>query len=95
MSDVYWFRKLMVNVGENIVGVCVGGEIEAPYYFLAGAKAFTTGIINIVPKLSKDIYSAIIGKKWERVFSIQDRIRPLNKIRNEPGKMVHVIKEVL
>lgn len=94
-SDIYWFRELMVNVGENIIGVCGGGEVEAPYYFLAGAKAFTTGIINLFPKLSMNLYMAAKERNWDKVFYIQDRLRPLNQLRNKPGKMIPVIKEAL
>jgi len=94
-SDIYWFRELMINVGENIIGVCGGGEVEAPYYFLAGAKAFTTGIINLFPKLSMSLYMAAKERNWDKVFYIQDKLKPINQIRVKPGKMIPVIKEAL
>jgi len=94
-SDICWFRDFMVNVGDNIVGVCGGGEREAPYYLLAGAKAFTTGIINLVPKLSMNLYIAAKQGKWNEVFYIQDKLRSLNQLRDKPGKMISVIKEAL
>lgn len=94
-SDIYWFRDLMANVGENIIGVCGGGEIEAPYYFLAGAKAFTTGIINLFPKLSISLYEAAKQERWNEVFSIQEKLSPLHQLRKKPGKMIPVIKEAL
>ena len=94
-DDVCWFRDLVVNVGENIIGVCGGGERVAPYYLLAGAKAFTTGVINLVPKLSINLYLAAIQEKWNEVFYIQNKLRSLNKLRSKPGKMIPVIKEAL
>jgi len=94
-GDVTWFRDLMIQTNWEIIGVCGGGEEKAPYYLLAGAKAYTTGVINLIPHLSISLFKAAIEAKWDEVFKIQEKLKPLNRIRSKPGKMIPVIKEAL
>ena len=94
-GDVQWSRGFMQVTEGNVPVVCGGGEGMAPYYLLAGAQAFTTGLANLVPDLSLELYRAAAEGRWERVFEIEGQLSPLNRLRNKPGRMIPVIKEGL
>jgi 4-hydroxy-tetrahydrodipicolinate synthase len=94
-GDVRWSREFMRVTEGNVPVVCGGGEAMAPYYLLAGAQAFTTGLANLVPHLSLELYRAAVEERWERVFEIEGQLSPLNRLRNKPGRMIPVIKEGL
>lgn len=94
-GDVGWFSDLMFETSGNIAGVCGGGESLAPFYFLVGAQAFTSGIANLFPHLSLQLYEAMLDSDWEKVFSIQRKLYPLVQLRSKPGRMITVIKEGL
>ena len=85
----------MLETKGSVTVVCGGGEGLAPYYFLAGAKAFTTGVANLVPHLSLELYQAAVEKEWDKVLAIQAKLKPLAKLRRKPGRMIPVIKEGL
>ena|GEM_PF-6986016 len=92
-GDVVWFQDFMTRTNGTIVGVCGGGEELAPYYMLAGAQAFTTGVANLVPQLVARFYEEAARANWREVFSILNQVRPLGALRSRPGRMIPVIKE--
>ena len=94
-GDVLWSREFVQATEGRVPVVCGGGEAMAPYYLLAGAQAFTTGLANLVPHLSLELYRAAVEERWERVFEIEGQLSPLNRLRNKPGRMIPVIKEGL
>ena len=94
-GDVRWAREFVQATEGRVPVVCGGGEAMAPYYLLAGAQAFTTGLANLVPHLSLELYRAAVEERWERVFEIEGQLSPLNQLRNKPGRMIPVIKEGL
>lgn len=75
--------------------VCGGGESLAPYYLLAGAQAFTSGIANLLPGLALDLYEAAAAGRWGDALVVQQRLLPLIEMRGRPGRMIPVIKEGL
>jgi 4-hydroxy-tetrahydrodipicolinate synthase len=94
-GDVRWFREFRLEVGDSVATVCGGGEGLAPYYLLAGADAFTTGVANLLPQLPVELYRAAEEKDWNRVLEIQARLLPLAELRQKPGRMIPVVKEGL
>lgn len=95
-GEVTWFREIFPTLeDEDIVGVCGGGESLFPYYYLAGAKAFTTGIVNLVPRVTLNFYQALVEENWQQAFRIQSTLQPLMRLRGKPGRMIPVTKEGL
>jgi len=94
-GDAEWFKDFMFATKRSVVGVCGGGESLAPYYIALGAKAFTTGVVNLLPQLSLELYKAAVENRWDKILEIQTRLRSLTKVREKPGRMIPVIKEGL
>ncbi len=98
-GDVQWFRDFMAaqreeNPDRRLAGVC-GGEGLFPYCALEGARAFSTGGVNLVPALSMDLWRAVSDGDRERIGVIQQRLAPLAALRARPGRSIPVVKEGL
>jgi 4-hydroxy-tetrahydrodipicolinate synthase len=94
-GDLEWFRGVMEAAGDRLVGICGISEMMAPYYFVLGAKAYTTGLCNIVPQMSLKMYEAIVDKDVAAIRDIQRRLGPISRLRGSTFNHVSVIKESL
>ncbi len=94
-GDVAWLGEFLLENRGRVAVVCGGGEGLAPYYLLAGAQAFTTGIANLAPHLSLELYQAAVEQDWARALAVHERLRPLSRLRSKPGRIIPVIKEGL
>jgi 4-hydroxy-tetrahydrodipicolinate synthase len=95
VGDLEWFTAFAHEQGDSVVLVSGTSESMLPYYILGGAKAFTSGIANLVPHISIELYLSVINRNWDKVLSIQNILRPLDNLRRRPGRMIPVIKEGL
>ena len=98
-GDIQWFRACMAAQrgappDGRLAGVC-GGEGLFPYYALEGAAAFSTGAVNLAPKLSMDLWRAVAAGDRQRIVRIQEQLAPLAALRAKPGRSIPAIKEGL
>jgi len=93
-GDIQWFRKVIERY-PDLIGICATAEMFAPYYFLAGASAFSSGIVNFLPQVSLSVYHAIIEKRYDDVFVLQKNLRGLIELRSKSGRHIPVVKEAL
>ena len=98
-GDIQWFRAFMAaqrkaSPDRRLAGVC-GGEGLFPYYAMEGARAFSTGAVNLAPSLSMDLWRAASDGDRERIGAIQERLAPLAALRARPGRSIPVVKEGL
>ena len=107
-GDIQWFRAFMAAQRKTapdrrLAGVC-GGEGLFPYCALEGARAFSTGAVNLAPELSMDLWRAVSeanhtrrvsGGDRDTIGAIQDRLAPLVALRALPGRSIPAVKEGL
>ena len=75
-------RRLTRNTVPFITG---GGENMVPYYYLAGAVGFTTGMANLTLARSIELHEAAISGNWDRTMDLRDYFEPLTEMRRELG----------
>jgi len=83
-GDINWFRDMIVAT-EGRLPTVTGGEMLAPYYYLAGASGITTGVANLVPHISVEQYRAAARGDFWRALQIRDRLAPITKFRGRVG----------
>ena len=66
--------------------LCGSAERFAPYYMLAGATGFTSGAINICPRLVLALHTALIEKDLTKAMSLQRLILPIEHYRARLGE---------
>lgn len=83
-GDLDLFRKTVVAT-EGKLPCIMGGEMLAPYYFLAGAKGVTTGVANLLPHLSIALCEAGLAGDYEKAQEIRDILVPITELRGRAG----------
>ncbi|MHA2024818.1 MAG: dihydrodipicolinate synthase family protein [Candidatus Thorarchaeota archaeon] len=79
------FSRTVHRLGHKIVWSCGTAERFAPYFFLAGAKAFTSGLCNFAPQVSKRMFDALKISDYEQAMKVQKMITPLEDLREGRG----------
>ncbi|TFG31072.1 dihydrodipicolinate synthase family protein [Candidatus Thorarchaeota archaeon] len=91
------FAKTVQDLGATIVWSCGTAERFAPFFWLAGATAFTSGLGNFAPKITARMYHALAQGDFASAMEIQRMVTPLEYMREgrEKANNVPVIKYVL
>ena len=79
------FSRTVHKLGHKIVWSCGTAERFAPFFFLAGAKAFTSGLCNFAPQVSKRMFDALKNCDFNQAMQIQKMITPFEDLREGRG----------
>ena len=79
------FSRTVLRLGHKIIWSCGSAERFAPFFFLAGAKAFTSGLCNFAPHVSKRMFNALKKGDYEEAMKVQNMITPLEDLREGRG----------
>jgi dihydrodipicolinate synthase/N-acetylneuraminate lyase len=82
---VDWVRTGVRVTCGGVPFITGGSENMIPYYYLAGAVGFTTGMANLTLENSVQLHSAAIRKDWDRAMAWRDYFEPLTDLRRELG----------
>ncbi|MFM7344764.1 MAG: dihydrodipicolinate synthase family protein [Tagaea sp.] len=79
------------------VWVCGLAEGWAPAHYAAGARGFTSGLINVAPERSLAIWKALDQGRTDDARALIDPIAPFEQLRtrHNKGANVTVVKEAL
>ncbi|MHA2210850.1 MAG: dihydrodipicolinate synthase family protein [Candidatus Thorarchaeota archaeon] len=91
------FANTVKALGKSIVWSCGTAERFAPFFWLAGAQGFTSGLGNFAPNVSKGMLDALEKNDYNEAMRIQIMISALEFIREGRGAAnnVPVIKAML
>jgi 4-hydroxy-tetrahydrodipicolinate synthase len=85
-------------VGEGrLTWVCGLAEPWAPFFWTAGARGFTSGLANVLPRLSLDLLAALRSGDGGTAMALWHAIRPFENLRARDGNAANVsaVKEAL
>lgn len=84
MSDVALFataREALRQQAPDVVWSCGIAERWAPFFFLAGAEGFTSGIANFAPQLSLDLLRALREQDWPAAMALRSKLNAFEDLR--------------
>lgn len=84
-NAVDWVRTGCRAIGHCVPIITGGGENMAPYYYLAGASGFTTGMANLTLPMSIEMHNAGMRRHWKSAMELRDWFEPLTTLRGELG----------
>jgi 4-hydroxy-tetrahydrodipicolinate synthase len=84
-NAVDWVRTGIRLTGGRLPIIKGGGENMVPYYYLAGAVGFTSGMANITLARSVDLHEAALARDWPKAMEWRDYFEPLTDLRGELG----------
>lgn len=97
LPDVLSFGAFVREFGGAVTPLCGLAEMWAPFFWLLGAKGFTSGLVNVEPRLSLALWSALQAGKLEVALDYWEKIRPFEELRarQRSGLNVPVVKAAM
>ncbi len=90
VNEVDAFTKF-VDANRRKLGLyCGTAERFAPFFMLAGATGFTSGLGNIVPRLSLSLHAALKGGNFPEAMRLLSIVRPIEDFRALAGDSFNI-----
>lgn len=92
------FTHIAARVGvERLAWVCGLTEIMAPFFWLGGARGFTSGLANVHPPLAFQMLDSLRAGDGARTMQLWGEVKPFEdmRARHNAASNVPVIKEAL
>jgi 4-hydroxy-tetrahydrodipicolinate synthase len=96
VPDPLRFAEMAAEV-PGVAWVCGLAESWAPFYWLGGARGFTSGLVVIVPELSLKLLDRLQAGDIDGAMDLWRRVKPIEDLRarHGNGNNVSVLKEAL
>jgi 4-hydroxy-tetrahydrodipicolinate synthase len=87
----------IVTTGPPLLWICGLAERWAPFFWPAGATAFTSGLALVEPRLSLELLEHLRGQRLPEALAIWSLVAPFEALRarNQGAANVPAIKEAL
>ncbi|GLZ34652.1 dihydrodipicolinate synthase family protein [Lentzea sp. NBRC 105346] len=98
VPDPVRFASVSRDAGyDRLVWVAGLAELSAPGYFATGATGFTSGLANVAPEISVQMFNSLKNGEFGAAMELWEFIRPFEEMRaaNESANNVSVVKEAL
>jgi 4-hydroxy-tetrahydrodipicolinate synthase len=97
IPDVIGFANFAQRYGEEVTLLCGLAEMWAPFFWLAGARGFTSGLVNVAPELSLAMLAALRAGDFAAAMDVWRKVKPFEEMRAREanGLNVPVVKEAL
>jgi 4-hydroxy-tetrahydrodipicolinate synthase len=98
ISDPVRFASVARDAGKSrFAWICGLAEPYAPAYWAMGAHGFTSGLVNVVPKLSVGMLEALQAGDYAAAMATWESIRGFEELRADDASAdnVSVVKEAL
>jgi 4-hydroxy-tetrahydrodipicolinate synthase len=84
VNNIRLFGTIVADLADEseVAWVCGTAEAWAPYYWLAGATGFTSGLANFAPQEAVSMRDALRAGDAGEIRRIWRRIRPLEDLRS-------------
>ncbi|MEE1941583.1 dihydrodipicolinate synthase family protein [Streptomyces sp. TRM 70361] len=98
VPDAARFAAFARDAGaDRFVWVAGLAELYAPAYFACGATGFTSGLVNVAPRLPLEMLRALRAGDFRAAMEVWERVRAFEDLRAEKqsANNVSVVKEAL
>ncbi|MEV6910021.1 dihydrodipicolinate synthase family protein [Amycolatopsis sp. NPDC051071] len=98
VADPVRFASVARDAGlERFTWIAGLAELSAPGYFAVGATGFTSGLVNVAPAISLEMFHSLRDGDFRGAMDVWERVRPFEEMRAADGNAnnVSVVKEAL
>jgi 4-hydroxy-tetrahydrodipicolinate synthase len=98
VPDAARFAAVAHDAGaDRFVWVAGLAELYAPAYFACGATGFTSGLVNVAPRISVEMLRALRAGDFGAAMEVWESIRAFEDLRaaRQSANNVSVVKEAL
>lgn len=98
VNDLNAFANLVQRLPDaQVVWSCGTAERFAPFFFLGGAVAYTSGIANFAPEVTLAMWRALKAGRLDEAMQVRQRILPFEQLRARHNAAYNVpaVKEAM
>ncbi|MEV0148893.1 MULTISPECIES: dihydrodipicolinate synthase family protein [unclassified Nonomuraea] len=97
VPDPVVFATTKARAGDGLLWIAGLAESYAPAYWQAGARAFTSGLVNVAPAVSLEMLAALRDGDYDTATRVWRRIRHFEELRarDRAADNVSVVKEAM
>lgn len=98
IPDVFALGSSVSHVGaERVAWICGLAERWAPFFWLSGARGFTSGLVNVAPAIALELLQALRTGAMQRAMELWRLALPMEELRARDGDAnnVSALKEAL
>lgn len=97
VPDPVVFATTSAQAGDRLLWIAGLAESYAPAYWQAGARAFTSGLVNLAPAVSLTMLAALRRGDYEEATVVWRQIRYFEELRarDRAANNVSVVKEAM
>ena len=92
------FAEIVQAVGrDRLAWICGIAESWAPFFAVAGARGFTSGLVNVAPAISLSMQQALTQGDYVTAMQLWHQIKPFEDLRarRNNGNNVSAVKEAM
>lgn len=98
VPDLVHFGEIVSSTeAGRVTWICGLAETWAPFYWVAGAQGFTSGLVNVAPQLSLSMLDHLRSGRYDAAMDVWRRVKPFEDLRarDRSALNVSVVKEAL
>lgn len=96
-NDVDAFARLVESSTSDVTWICGTADRWAPYFWLAGARGFTSGLAAFAPRKSLALFAALRQSNFDKAMRIVAELAPFEELRQRHygANNVPAVKEAM
>lgn len=97
VPDLLLFGEFARLYGSSVTLLCGLAEIWAPFFWMLGARGFTSGLVNVAPELSLEMLRALQADDYAGAMRVWEKVRPFEEMRARAmnANNVSVVKDAM
>lgn len=97
VNDVNAFANLVQSTDSDLTWICGTAERWAPFFFLAGATSFSSGLGNFAPRKAMELFDLLASGKYAESMAVRTEIVSFEELRqgNHGANNVSAVKAAL
>lgn len=88
--DISGFANSVASDTSGVSWTCGIAERYAPFFHLAGAVGFTSGLANFAPRVALEMHAALTDGDWSKALQLRSACVPVEEIRARRGDAYNV-----
>jgi 4-hydroxy-tetrahydrodipicolinate synthase len=88
--DISGFASTVADDRSGVAWTCGIAERYAPFFHLAGAVGFTSGLANFAPRVALGMHAALTNGDWKQALELRSACVPIEEIRARRGDAYNV-----
>jgi 4-hydroxy-tetrahydrodipicolinate synthase len=88
--DISGFANTVADDQSGVAWTCGIAERYAPFFYMAGAVGFTSGLANFAPRIALGLHAALAEGDWKQALELRAACVPIEEIRARRGDAYNV-----